>query len=239
MTNPTRIVIAEEFQGPPGIGHGGYLAGHFAAVGETVQVTLRRPTPLDAELRLVDGADGRRELRHGDDLLAEAVPSTLELDVPAPPSAEAARRAESDSPSHADGIGVHPTCFGCGLQRTDGSGLRIAAGPVTVEGVEQVAAVWTPPAASAGADGFVDLRYVIGALDCPGAFAFMVVGDRPGLLGRIVFETHSPTPVGEDHLVTGWRIGRKGDRMLAGTALFAASGALRAAASAIWFPANW
>lgn len=239
MSNATRIVIAETFQGPPGIGHGGHIAGHFADIGAVVQVTLRRPAPLDVDLEIVSGADGARELRHDGALLAEAVPGVLDLEVPPPPVLAAARDAEAESPSYADGIGVHPTCFGCGLQRADGSGLRIAAGPVEVDGFPQVAAVWTPPAEFATEDGMVEPRHVIAALDCPGAFAFMVRGDRPGLLGRITFEIHAATPVGEPQVVTGWQIGRKGTRMLAGTALFSADGELRAAASAVWFPATW
>jgi len=39
------LVVAQRFAGPPSMGHGGFVAGLFAAgVGGAVQVTLRRPT---------------------------------------------------------------------------------------------------------------------------------------------------------------------------------------------------
>ncbi|HVM09141.1 MAG TPA: hypothetical protein VM345_11800 [Acidimicrobiales bacterium] len=229
-----QIEVAGGFQGPPTMGHGGYVAGLFATRTKgAVQVTLKRPTPLDAPLELVETGDGRLELRHGDEVVSESEPSVLEIDVPAPPTLEAARAAEPGSPSHYDGRGVHPTCFGCGFQRE--GGLRIAAGPVDVDGVAQVAASWRPSSDYAGPDGVVDPQWVLAALDCPGAFAFIATGTRAGLLGRIVFDQYDDVIAGRDHIVTGWQIGVDGRKMLAGTALFTASGELLAAAKATWF----
>src|SRR6478735_5897408 len=104
------VVVDQRFAGPPSMGHGGYVAGLFAVgVGGAVQVTLRRPTPLDAPLVLERHDDGRGELRHGDDLIADAEPATLTLAVPTPPSAVAAAAAESGSPSHRNGRGCTPS----------------------------------------------------------------------------------------------------------------------------------
>ena len=218
------------------MGHGGYVAGLFAdRIKGAVQVTLRRPTPLDAPLQLVDLGDSRFELRAGDDLIAEAEPATLDIDVPSPPSVDAARAAESGSPAHYDGRGVHPTCFGCGQHRQEGRGLAIAVGPVEGDPSRQVAAVWRPDAELAGADGTVGPGWVLAALDCPGAFAFIANGTRAGLLGRIVFEQYDDVRAGADHIVTGWEIGVDGRKLLAGTALFDAGGTLVAAARATWF----
>src|SRR5689334_8140503 len=50
--------IESRYNGPTGSGNGGWSAGVFAAeAGGTgpVEVTLRRPPPLETELRLVDG----------------------------------------------------------------------------------------------------------------------------------------------------------------------------------------
>ena len=218
------------------MGHGGYVAGLFAVgVGSAVQVTLRRPTPLDAPLVLTRDDDGRGELRHGDDLIAEAEPATLRLDVPRPPRGVDAAAAEAGSPSHRNGRGVHPICFGCSVNRDVGDALRIAAGPIEVDGIEQVAAAWLPGAAFAGDDGAVTPQFVVAALDCPGAFAFITDGQPAGLLGRIVFEQHHPVPADVTHVVTGWQIGVDGRKHLAGTALFAPDGTLLAAAHATWF----
>ena len=220
------------------MGHGGYVAGLFATRTKgPVQVTLKRPTPLDRllELATVD-ADGQRfVLRDGEDVIAESEPGSLEIDVPRPPTADEARAAEAGSPSHYDGRGVHPTCFGCGLKRPGGGGLRIAVGPLEVDGVRQVAAVWTPGDEYAGPDGNVDPQWVLAALDCPGAFAFIVNGTRAGLLGRIVFEQYGDVRADAEHIVTGWEIGQDGRKLLAGTALFTAGGDLLAAAKATWF----
>jgi hypothetical protein len=231
------IEIPRRFAGPPSMGHGGYVAGLFASrTTGPVQVTLRRPTPLDTPLDLVATGGARLELRHGDVVVAESEPVApmTDLVVPAPPSLEAARAAEPDSPARYNGRGVHPTCFGCGQER-DGDALRIAAGPVEVAGVPQVAGTWLPGAAFAGDDGTVDAQWVLAALDCPGAFAFIASGTRAGLLGRIVFEQHAPVPAAEEHVVTGWRIADEGRKLFAGTALFSSGGSLLAAARATWF----
>lgn len=235
MAAPTEVTIEHRFAGPPGMGHGGHVAG---LVGRRwpggAQVTLRRPTPLGTALVLDETDPGRSTLAHGDDLVADAVPADLALEVPPPPSRDEAAAAEARSPSRYEGRGVHPTCFGCGLVRPDGDGLRIAAGPVADDG--QVAAVWTPGADAAGPDGATDPQLVVAALDCPGAFAFIAAGERAGLLGRITFRLDTPVPIDEEHVVTGWRIGVDGKKLLAGTALFSPAGDVLAAARAVWFP---
>lgn len=211
------------------MGHGGYVAGLLAErVDGAVQVTLRRPIPLDVPLQLVQNGGGA-ELRQGDDLLVEAEPAALEIEVPAAPTLTEARAAEAGSPSHYNGKGVHPTCFGCGVGRADG--LRVFVGPHG----DGVAGVWdTSPFTSP--DGAVARRWVLGALDCPGAFAFIAREVGAGLLGRIVFEQFAPVSGNSEHVVSGWQIGTDGRKLFAGTALFGDSGELLAAARATWFP---
>ncbi len=218
------------------MGHGGYVGGLLARQIEgAAQVTLRQPTPIGVELEIVDCGADRWELRSGEQLLVEATPGDLDLSVPTPPDIATARAAEKDSPSHWDERGVHPICFGCGLARDDDFGLEIAVGPVTVDGVDQVAAVWRPRAEHGDDAGVVDPQWVLAALDCPGAMAYIAAGERAGLLGRIVFEQFAPVQAGVDHVVTGWQIGVDGRKMLAGTALADAEGNVLAAAKATWF----
>lgn len=243
------VQIERSYAGPPNMGHGGYVAGLVAAHLEAAssrehafQVTLRRPVPLDEPLEVVDTLPGERvELRRGDELIVEGeLADALDLDVPAPPSLAEAAASEGASPSfYNEGRGVHPICFGCGARREGGDGLRIFAGPVEAGGVAQVAGPWTPgPELVDDRTGDISSRWVLAALDCPGAFAFITGGDRAGLLGRIVFERfEGPVVPGVEHLVTGWRIGVDGRKMFAGTALHTPDGELLAAAKATWFGA--
>ena len=236
-----QLEVARSYAGPPNMGHGGYVAGllvtHLGGEGPA-QITLRRPIPLDTPLELdaTGGGDGERvELRHGDDVIAEGerLAAPLDLDVPPPPSFDEARAAEADSPSHYDGRGVHPICFGCGAQREHRDGLRIFAGPLTVDGQEQVAGIWRPDD-DVGTD---PTTLTVAALDCAGAFAFIARGTRAGLLGRIVVDLPASTTVrpGDEVLVTGWQVGIDGRKMFAGTALFDDGGTLLASAKATWF----
>jgi hypothetical protein len=232
------VEIASRYAGPPGMGHGGYVAGLLIERldAPVVQVTLRRPTPLDVPLVIEEADDGAVVLRGGGNVIAEAVAADLDLAVPPAPSVPAARAAEAGSPSFANGHGVHPTCFGCGARRPDGDGMRIFVGPLEVEGNEEVAAVWQPSPDLAGpAPGFVADRWVTAALDCPGAMAFISRGESAGLLGRIVVARYAPVAVGEDAVVVGWQIGREGRKLFAGTAVVDPGGAVLAAAKAIWF----
>lgn len=230
------VLVPENCVGPPSMGHGGYVGGLLAReIDGAAQVTLRQPTPVGVDLDIVDCGGDRWELRLDDALLVEATPGDLDLSIPTPPSIEEARAAEKGSPSYWDERGVHPICFGCGLAREDDEGLEIAVGPVTVDGVDQVAAVWRPSATRADADGIVDTQWVLAALDCPGAMAYIADGTRAGLLGRMVFEQFAPVHAEVDHVVTGWQIGIDGRKMLAGTALADGDGTILAAARATWF----
>lgn len=237
------LIVEGRYPGPPNMGHGGYVAGALVdrvggAQRSPVQVTLRRPVPLDTPLDVVAVEGGPAiELRRAAEVVAEAGPADDEsvivtLDVPPPPSLEAARAASTDSPSLYDnGRGVHPICFGCGNQRADDDGLQIFAGPLEVDGRRQVAGVWRP------GEGRTSDGWILAALDCPGAFAFIAEGTRAGLLGRIVFQRLQTTPLdpAADHVVTGWQIGVDGRKMFAGTALFDGAGRCLAAAKATWF----
>lgn len=238
MEAEAQVEVARRFAGPPGIGHGGYVAGLFATGpgGGAVQVTLHRPTPLDTTLSQISGPGGTGALKDGDTLLVSAAPAELQLEVPRPPTVEAAEGAAPASPSHRGGRGVHPTCFGCSVVRPEGDGLRIAAGRLEVDGVTQVAARWTPARSLAEVGAPVSPRFVVAALDCPGAFAHIVEGEPAGLLGRLTFDQSKDVWPGVKYVVTGWTIGVEGRKLRAGTALFTADGELVARAAAIWFP---
>lgn len=230
------VVIPSNCAGPPSIGHGGYVSGLLARhVDGPVQVTLRKPAPLDVELDITETEPGLWSLRNGDDVIASATSTSFELEVPRAPGVEQALLAHAGSPSHRGGHGVHPTCLGCGLRREDDHGLAITVGPTEVDGTAQVAAVWRPNARHVTSDGVVDPLWVLAALDCPGAMAFIVEDIRAGLLGRISFDQHAPVAPDVDYVVSGWQVGQEGRKMFAGTALTSPEGEVLARAAATWF----
>jgi hypothetical protein len=126
------VMVASRFCGPPWCGNGGYSAGLAAAGMEgPVEVTLRRPVPLD---QAVCVARGETVVLHdGEEALVEARPASLALDVPPAPSFA---RAAAMSGRFA-GFAAHPFpgCFVCGPARAHGDGLRIFPGRAADEGI--------------------------------------------------------------------------------------------------------
>lgn len=132
------LSIDRRFCGPPGSANGGYTAGRLAALtGDPAEITLRRPPPLETEMR-VERAGPRLLLMHGEDLIAEAQKTVVELAIPECPSLHEARRASAGYP----GLDRHPFpgCFVCGPQRA-ADGMAVFPGPLT-DG-RAWAAVWS------------------------------------------------------------------------------------------------
>ena len=88
------ITIASQFNGPPGSGHGGYVAGAFAnLVDASAEVTLRSPPPLDSAMTVSrEGEDTR--VYHGRTLVGEVRPSELSLETPDCPEPDGVAGAE-------------------------------------------------------------------------------------------------------------------------------------------------
>src|SRR4051812_37097076 len=107
------IVVGTRFRGPESSGNGGYTCGVIAKElgGDEVEVTLRRPPPLDEVLRLDD------EGRVWDDhvLIAEARRTEVGLSPPDPVAWGDALAAEA--PDLASPL---PHCFVCGAARAEG-----------------------------------------------------------------------------------------------------------------------
>src|SRR5262245_48085884 len=222
------VTIGLRFCGPPRSGNGGYCAG-LAAVGieGAVEVTLRRPPPLGRALRLDRGA--ATVLWDGDDVVLEARPTKLDLDVPRAPSFEAASamsRRFGGRASH-----PFPTCFVCGPARASGDGLRIFPG--AAPGEPLVGATWVPDHSLAGADGHVRPEFLWAALDCPGYFA-IVGGGETALLGRVAAHVDPTLAPGEPCVIVGWPISRSGRKLYAGTALYDGSGTVRGRSLQTW-----
>jgi hypothetical protein len=219
------------FNGPPGSANGGYACGVIAAQVpvDLVEVTLRRPPPLDTTLS-VEPTAGRYELLRDDgDVVAVAQPVTEPItadpavfDIPAdaPPALPADRHP-------------FPTCFTCGPDRAPGDGLRIFA--KRLPGQPILADRWSPDPSLADQGGSVRPEFVWAALDCPGSWA--ALDQIPGgvaVLGRMAAHIDRAPHAGEPCIVVAssrWRDGRKID---AHSALYTAEGELLAAARAVW-----
>lgn len=222
--------IAARYCGPPGSANGGYCAGLVAnALSGAVEVTLRAPPPLERELDLQVSSDSV-ELRDGEQLVAEARRSAVDVEVPPAPSFERA----VDMASHYLGHRRHhfPGCFVCGPGREAGDGLRIFPG--AERGGELVAAPFRPDASLGDVRAPLAAELVWAALDCVGYFACAAPDYSVALLGRITAEVLAPIRIGEPCVVIGWSLGREGRKLHAGTAIFGEDGRLCGRARQTW-----
>jgi hypothetical protein len=205
------VTIDPRFRGPPDSGNGGYTCGLVAAAAaEPVVVRLKRPPPLG-------------------EVVAEARPDPVELEVPTPPDHAEAVIASLGY------IGFHdhvfPGCFVCGPRRIAGDGLRIFAGPVA-DG-RLVAAPWVPDGTLADERGFIRPEFLWAALDCPGYFATPMAGHL-ALLGELAARVERPLRAGEPCVVFGWERSSEGRKHFAGTAVIGPDGDVVARAAATW-----
>lgn len=210
------VVIDARYCGPPDSANGGYVCGLLAGIlGRSSEVTLRHPPPIDRRLLIRRAGEGGVALFDGDEVVAEAVPTRLEVDLPNPVS----RREAVEAAGRYPGFARHPfpTCFVCGPERAEGDGLCIFAGPVT--GRDVVAAPWTPNRTLAGEDGLVRPEFLWAALDCPGAFA-SGLPETPMVLGRLWATLIRPVRPAQGCVVMAWSAGSERRKRFAGSAVF-------------------
>jgi hypothetical protein len=222
------VVIARRFNGPPGSGHGGYSAGCAGRLVDApaVEVTLRRPPPLETPLAVLRH-DGGAALMDGDAAIAEARPAALELSGPPPASLEqAAAAAEHFAWEHDHPF---PTCFGCGPERDPTDALCLYTGPV---GDGRFAVPWTPAAWTG--DGLVEPVLAWAALDCPSSAPVQRSVSAPVVLGRFTVALEGPIEVGAPHVIQSWLERSDGRKRHTAVALFSAGGERLAVGRAVW-----
>ena len=240
LATTNTLIIPSRFNGPAGVGNGGYVCGRIAAYVEgPAVVTLRRPPPLETPMEIERDSEGPVRVRHGRTLIGEAAPAPsgpLELAVTVSPAQ--ADAAAGSARYFTDPL--FPDCFVCGINRRAGDGLRIFPGPVT--GLGLWAAPWTPDPSVAGPDGRVRAEMLWAALDCPSGIAAAEAAglshgperDTAILLGRMTASVAVPPRSGDQCLVIAWPAGRDGSKLLAGSALLGPGGTVLATASAVW-----
>jgi hypothetical protein len=219
------MIIAARFNGPPASGNGGYSAGLFASAlsdsdvdgSGAVEVTLRRPPPLDTELSVRGLA-----LYQDDQLIAEAAPSELaDADEVPAVSLDEAR----DASAGYIGFREHPfpSCYVCGPLREPGDGLRLFPGRLS-DG--RTAAPFVVPAD-------VSPALVWAALDCPSGWATSIEV-RPSVLGRIAVRLAELPEPGAECVVVGRLTGVDGRKAYAGSTLYSPAGYPLATARTTW-----
>lgn len=216
------VIIGAQFNGPDGSGNGGYSAAVFAAAVPEhvpVEVTLRRPPPLEVPLTVTPCPDGADIGGRDGELIAQ-VRRVAPFDATvAPVSWEEAVEASRDYPGFTDH--PFPACYVCGPKRPDG--LRIFPGRLP-DG--RTAAPFVVPAE-------VDDRTCWAALDCPGGWAVLGPG-RPYVLGRIAATISARPEPGAECVVMGRVVETSGRKALVHSTLYDPAGQVLAYARATW-----
>jgi hypothetical protein len=231
-----KIVIAQQFCGPPNSGNGGYVCGCLAKDLEgPVTAVLRARVPLDVnlDLRKEDGVMQLTDAEGGLVGQGRAVDGSLLPTPPEAPSMRAARAAGARFPGHEQSI--HPICFTCGPERREGDGLRVFPGQIEGAPAGHVACIWIPDMAFSDAEGLVTAEVIWAALDCPGFFAWVAREGRHGaLLGTMTGEVLRRPRAGHEYIVMAWPLEREGRKETAGVALFAMNGEVLARGHQVW-----
>lgn len=224
--------IASRFCGPPESGNGGYSSGPLAGLlGSSVEVTLRKPPPLERKL-LAEVHHDRAVLSAEGELVAEARAAELELELPPAPSFDAALEATTRYIGHQRHH--FPGCFVCGPKRAEADGLRIFPGDL---GTGVMAAPWVPDG-SVAHGGIVSNEVLWAALDCVGYFAAAAPDYPIALLGRMTARIVGSVAAAERCVVVGYAIERSGRKLHAGTAVYGADGGVRGYARQTWIILN-
>jgi hypothetical protein len=237
------LVIGARYNGPARSANGGFAAGSLAErllatedpLPRTVEVTLRRPPPLETMLPVTrDG--GTTTLWHGPDPVAEARATEQDassVEQVTPDLAAAAMAGYRGLSGH-----PFPTCFACGPARAEGDGLRIFPGPVG-DDPGLVASLWVPHAHDAETSDLLDavqrcgLATTWAALDCVGGWSEDLRG-RPCVLGRIAARVDALPVVGEAHVVVGRHLGTEGRKSFTASTLYDADGRVVGCARHTW-----
>jgi hypothetical protein len=232
---PETLTIPARFNGPPGSANGGYTCGRVAQLvgAEEVEVSLRKPPPLDQPLEVV--RDGERvELRDGDALVAEGQPTELLLDVPDPVDRDEVAAAEQRGRERWTADHPFPTCVVCGPERDADDGMRIF--PADISGQDMLfGACWTPREQDGDGDGWVRPELVWAALDCPTSAPVANFAEGPPMvLASLAARLGCPVQVGESHTILSWRTEVDGRKRRSAAALYDSGGIFICGSQALW-----
>jgi len=249
------IVVPARFNGPPGGANGGWISGTLAgylddtdadatAGATTAEAVLRALTPLETPLDVVAADDGGVLLVRAGTVLVQAHAATVTGNGAPPPFVgldEAARAGagRAAAPDH-----PFPDCFGCGIGRAVGDGLRIRPGQVAGGPLGLVATTWTVDHGLADADGTVGRQLLWAALDCPSFWAHRAAQpaeDLAALLARqtVSLPAGSVITAGETYVAVASADAIDGRKLRASSALYTTDGALVASSTSLWIRVDW
>lgn len=228
------LTIPSHYNGPVDSGHGGFAAGRFAEFVDAhrASVRLHAPIPLDRPLRPVQGRE-----QFSIDVVADAqtiatvVPLSAALDVGSfdLTPVELIDAAEQDWSNDLALDHPCPTCYGCGHDRSAGTGMELRPG--RVEGTECHATRWMP-----GIVGDVPPAVIWAALDCPSGAPAMASVERAEMVltGKLSVEIRRPVPGDGYYQIAGRVAARDGRKFYTEAALLDRSGEALAVATATW-----
>ena len=225
------ILVPADRNGPPRSGNGEVVAEAAAAADLTapVEVSLRRPPPLDEPMRVTEDAGTWTALAADGGTVLEARVADEEPEALPFPGVEAALAGAEHFLARTTPH-PFPTCFVCGDARPDG--MRVFPGPVP-DGDGTVAAIWDAGEQVLGGAGRAT-AYPAGwaALDCVGAWA-LDFGERVMVLARTTARLARRPEPGR-HVVSAVPVSRDGRKHRARTTLHTEDGMLVGAAEQLW-----
>jgi hypothetical protein len=242
MQPPIELIIDARYNGPRGLGNGGYIAGALAAfVPGDAEVRILKGFPLATPLAIRHHGDGSVSCHLGDQELGRARSIALDLAVPPSPGLSAARAAAGRFRC------IHVSdprgCYVCSPKRAPGDGLRLFCGPlVPAQSVAAaVAGVWEPEPVCCDGVGRAPPEQVWAALDCPGAYAIAALAPDAGrqLLGTCAAALKQPLNERAYYILCSWQLAPpEGRKRFMGVAIHDVAGELKACARQIWIDAG-
>ena len=136
----TTISVPAQFRGPPNSVNGGYACGVMAGlIDGPFTAALRAPPPLETPTVLIRDGDSVRWERESGEPIGEARAADAAVPEPPPaPSLQAAITAARGFPGLSRPF--HPICFCCGDKVAEGVGLRVFAGQLAAQALQDVPA---------------------------------------------------------------------------------------------------